>query len=156
MWQILFAHPAAAMQPAPMKATTKRGGGGAGAGEERRKGVPWTEEEHRLFVAGLQEFGKGDWRSISRNYVLTRTPTQASRLLERMLIGKQNVRASMKLAGAPHGRKYRLAGACCRAVAFEGVVGHRRSAGSAWETPDSHTPGACGRWRATRKSTSSA
>lgn len=68
------------MQPAPMKAATKRGGGGASAGEERRKGVPWTEEEHRLFVAGLQEFGKGDWRSISRNYVLTRTPTQASRL----------------------------------------------------------------------------
>ena len=38
----------------------------------------WTslQEEHRLFVAGLAEYGKGDWRSISRNYVLTRTPTQ--------------------------------------------------------------------------------
>ena len=27
-------------------------------------------------MAGLAEYGKGDWRSISRNYVLTRTPTQ--------------------------------------------------------------------------------
>ena len=27
---------------------------------------------------GLAKFGKGDWRSISRNFVMTRTPTQAS------------------------------------------------------------------------------
>ena len=25
---------------------------------------------------GLAKFGKGDWRSISRNFVITRTPTQ--------------------------------------------------------------------------------
>lgn len=46
------------------------------ADQERRKGIPWTEDEHRLFLLGLQKFGKGDWRSISRNYVITRTPTQ--------------------------------------------------------------------------------
>ncbi len=45
---------------------------------ERRKGIPWTEEEHRLFLMGLSKFGKGDWRSISRNFVISRTPTQAS------------------------------------------------------------------------------
>ncbi|OMO91808.1 hypothetical protein CCACVL1_07021 [Corchorus capsularis] len=45
---------------------------------ERRKGVPWTEEEHRLFLIGLQKFGKGDWRSISRNAVVSRTPTQVA------------------------------------------------------------------------------
>ena len=45
--------------------------------QERRKGIPWTEEEHRLFLMGLAKFGKGDWRSISRNYVISRTPTQA-------------------------------------------------------------------------------
>jgi len=46
--------------------------------QERRKGIPWTEEEHRLFLLGLSKFGKGDWRSISRNFVLSRTPTQVA------------------------------------------------------------------------------
>ncbi|KAF8397928.1 hypothetical protein HHK36_016854 [Tetracentron sinense] len=45
---------------------------------ERKKGIPWTEEEHRLFLFGLQRFGKGDWRSISRNAVVSRTPTQVA------------------------------------------------------------------------------
>ncbi|KAK4493261.1 hypothetical protein RD792_017861, partial [Penstemon davidsonii] len=46
--------------------------------QERRKGIPWTEEEHRLFLIGLDKFGKGDWRSISRNFVISRTPTQVA------------------------------------------------------------------------------
>ncbi|XP_021730551.1 transcription factor SRM1-like [Chenopodium quinoa] len=45
---------------------------------ERKKGTPWTEEEHRLFLIGLEKYGKGDWRSISRNVVVTRTPTQVA------------------------------------------------------------------------------
>ncbi|MCO5563440.1 hypothetical protein L7F22_017082 [Adiantum nelumboides] len=46
--------------------------------QERKKGIPWTEEEHRLFLLGLERFGKGDWRSISRNFVVSRTPTQVA------------------------------------------------------------------------------
>ncbi|KAA8534861.1 hypothetical protein F0562_029923 [Nyssa sinensis] len=46
--------------------------------QERKKGVLWTEEEHRKFLAGLEKLGKGDWRGISRNFVTTRTPTQVA------------------------------------------------------------------------------
>ncbi|KAL6608043.1 hypothetical protein ACP70R_041106 [Stipagrostis hirtigluma subsp. patula] len=61
----------------------RKGGSDAGkscskAEQERRKGIPWTEEEHRLFLLGLDKFGKGDWRSISRNFVISRTPTQVA------------------------------------------------------------------------------
>ncbi|CAK9156343.1 unnamed protein product [Ilex paraguariensis] len=31
-----------------------------------------------LFLLGLDKYGKGDWRSISRNFVVTRTPTQVA------------------------------------------------------------------------------
>ncbi|XP_057500746.1 transcription factor SRM1-like isoform X2 [Actinidia eriantha] len=46
--------------------------------QERRRGIAWTEEEHRLFLLGLEKYGKGDWRSISRNFVVSRTPTQVA------------------------------------------------------------------------------
>ncbi|KAL5726049.1 Transcription factor mybs1 [Ranunculus cassubicifolius] len=52
--------------------------GASRSGKERRKGIPWTEEEHRLFLLGLKRFGKGDWRNISRNFVISRTPTQVA------------------------------------------------------------------------------
>jgi len=46
--------------------------------QERKKGVPWTEEEHRQFLMGLRKYGKGHWRSISRNFVVSRTPSQVA------------------------------------------------------------------------------
>ncbi|KAL1832700.1 hypothetical protein ACET3Z_002351 [Daucus carota] len=54
------------------------GGKASRAEQERRKGISWSEEEHRLFLLGLEKYGKGDWRSISRNFVVTRTPTQVA------------------------------------------------------------------------------
>lgn len=54
--------------------------------DDKRKGIPWTEEEHRLFLLGLEKFGKGDWRSISRNFVITRTPTQVASHAQKFFI----------------------------------------------------------------------
>lgn len=79
----------------------KRGPAGARPPEqERKKGVPWTEEEHKLFLLGLKKYGKGDWRNISRNYVVTRTPTQVASHAQKYFIrqlsgGKDKRRASI-------------------------------------------------------------
>ncbi|CAH8392254.1 unnamed protein product [Eruca vesicaria subsp. sativa] len=57
--------------------------------QERRKGIAWTEDEHKLFLLGLHKYGKGDWRSISRNFVVTRTPTQVASHAQKYFI-RQN------------------------------------------------------------------
>lgn len=54
-------------------------------------GVPWTEEEHRMFLLGLQKLGKGDWRGIARNYVVSRTPTQVASHAQKYFIRQTNV-----------------------------------------------------------------
>ncbi|XP_057967824.1 transcription factor KUA1-like isoform X2 [Malania oleifera] len=68
--------------------------------QDRKKGVPWTEEEHRTFLAGLEKLGKGDWRGISRNFVTTRTPTQVAShaqkyFLRQATLNKKKRRASL-------------------------------------------------------------
>ncbi|KAM3319014.1 transcription factor MYB1R1 [Capsicum chacoense] len=54
-------------------------------------GVPWTEEEHKLFLLGLQKVGKGDWRGISRNFVKTRTPTQVASHAQKYFLRRTNL-----------------------------------------------------------------
>ncbi|URE01736.1 Myb-like DNA-binding domain [Musa troglodytarum] len=70
------------------------------ADQERKKGVPWTEEEHKRFLLGLRKYGKGDWRNISRNFVITRTPTQVASHAQKYFIrlnsgGKDKRRSSI-------------------------------------------------------------
>ncbi|KAJ1411296.1 SANT/Myb domain [Sesbania bispinosa] len=76
----------------------KRGTSTRPCEQERKKGVPWTKEEHRQFLLGLKKYGKGDWRSISRNFVTTRTPTQvashAQKYFIRQLTGGKDKRRS--------------------------------------------------------------
>ncbi|GMH28916.1 hypothetical protein Nepgr_030759 [Nepenthes gracilis] len=64
---------------------------GSSSIRERKKGVPWTEDEHRMFLVGLQKLGKGDWRGISRNYVISRTPTQVASHAQKYFIRQSNV-----------------------------------------------------------------
>ncbi|CAL9160209.1 transcription factor MYBS3-like [Musa acuminata AAA Group] len=65
--------------------------GSSASCRERKKGNPWTEEEHRRFLLGLQKLGKGDWRGISRNYVVSRTPTQVASHAQKYFIRKANM-----------------------------------------------------------------
>jgi SHAQKYF class myb-like DNA-binding protein len=54
-------------------------------------GEAWTEEEHKKFLFGLNKLGKGDWRGISRNYVISRTPTQVASHAQKYFNRQTNV-----------------------------------------------------------------
>ncbi|CAN8298079.1 unnamed protein product [Cochlearia groenlandica] len=63
---------------------------------ERKRGTPWTENEHKLFLIGLKRYGKGDWRSISRNVVVTRTPTQVASHAQKYFLRQNSVKKERK------------------------------------------------------------
>ncbi|KAL6634440.1 hypothetical protein ACP70R_027111 [Stipagrostis hirtigluma subsp. patula] len=75
----------------PAGPTTPAGGGGGGGGDrseegqkrkmrksggKRKKPVMWTEEEHKLFLAGLEKYGKGKWKAMSAEYLTTKSASQ--------------------------------------------------------------------------------
>jgi len=78
------------------------GANGKTSEQERRKGIPWTEEEHRLFLLGLAKFGKGDWRSISRNFVVSRTPTQVASHAQKYFIRLNSMNKKDKRRSSIH------------------------------------------------------
>lgn len=39
---------------------------------------PFMIKKRRRFLLGLQKHGRGDWRNISRNFVISKTPTQVA------------------------------------------------------------------------------
>ncbi|KAK7277323.1 hypothetical protein RIF29_18474 [Crotalaria pallida] len=41
-----------------------------------KKRTHWTEDEHRSFLRGLVQYGRGDWISISNNLLPSKTPCQ--------------------------------------------------------------------------------
>lgn len=58
---------------------------------------------------GLKKHGKGDWRNISRNYVISRTPTQVARhaqkyfhLMQLSAESSKDVKKSLNLAETDH------------------------------------------------------
>ncbi|PIM98536.1 hypothetical protein CDL12_28983 [Handroanthus impetiginosus] len=63
-------------------------------GPKSTHGQRWTNEEHSLFLQGLEKYGRGDWRSISRNLLKTRTPQQiasyAHKYFKRQKKGEQD------------------------------------------------------------------
>ncbi|KAJ8647217.1 hypothetical protein MRB53_000240 [Persea americana] len=70
--------------------------------QQRKKGTPWTEDEHRLFLAGLKHYGKGDWRSISRNYIKSRTPTQVASHAQKYFIRRKSSRTKERRRPSIH------------------------------------------------------
>ncbi|WVZ95107.1 hypothetical protein U9M48_040909 [Paspalum notatum var. saurae] len=69
----------------------EEGYGSDGERPQKKRGEAWTEEEHKKFLLGLNKLGKGDWRGISRNYVISRTPTQVASHAQKYFNRQMNV-----------------------------------------------------------------
>ena len=56
----------------------------------------------RLFLVGLKRYGKGDWRSISRNVVVTRTPTQVASHAQKYFLRQNSVKKEIRKRSSIH------------------------------------------------------
>ncbi|KAK6131826.1 hypothetical protein DH2020_034422 [Rehmannia glutinosa] len=53
-----------------------------------RASKPWSEEEHRSFLVGLERLGKGDWKGIANSFVPTRNSSQVASHAQKYFIRK--------------------------------------------------------------------
>ena len=56
----------------------------------------------RLFLIGLEKYGKGDWKSISRNAVVSRTPTQVASHAQKYFLRLNSINKKDKKRSSIH------------------------------------------------------
>ena len=57
-----------------------------------RISMQWSNDEHLLFLKGLEIYGKGDWKGISKSLVLTRTPVQVASHAQKYFLRKEKLK----------------------------------------------------------------
>ncbi|KAI4325733.1 hypothetical protein MLD38_031107 [Melastoma candidum] len=71
----------------------------------RKKGLIWTQAEHELFLEGVEMYGKGDWKSIAKNYVHTRTSAQVASHAQKHFGRMKKNEKPNKVEKPPRGRR---------------------------------------------------
>ncbi|KAM3314931.1 hypothetical protein ACQJBY_033598 [Aegilops geniculata] len=72
--------------------TRKRGRKTKDSAHEKNRAVPWTPDEHRLFLAGIKEHGVGKWQKLAREFVPTRNASQIASHYQKYSIRQQKLR----------------------------------------------------------------
>jgi SHAQKYF class myb-like DNA-binding protein len=62
--------------------------------------------KNRLFERGLKRFGKGDWRSISRHFMESKSPSQFASHAQKYFLRLENSRAKQNLQSASTSNHY--------------------------------------------------
>ncbi|XP_044360208.1 transcription factor MYBS1-like [Triticum aestivum] len=72
--------------------TRKRGRKTKDSAHEKNRAVPWTPDEHRLFLAGIREHGVGKWQKLAREFVPTRNASQIASHYQKYNIRQEKLR----------------------------------------------------------------
>ncbi|XP_063948220.1 transcription factor SRM1-like [Daucus carota subsp. sativus] len=54
------------------------GGGVHKIPRPKKRGIPWSIQEHKSFLEGYKTCGKGEWKKISKDFVPSKTPSQVA------------------------------------------------------------------------------
>ncbi|KAG5129209.1 hypothetical protein AAZX31_13G025100 [Glycine max] len=69
--------------------------------QRRNTRTRWTEEEHRLFLIGMERFGKSNWTNIAQHVVLTKTPSQVASHAQKFFLHHSSVKQSKRQRKIP-------------------------------------------------------